>query len=211
VGQVADLLQISAASVRRLVDAGELRGFWRPSRRPTRTIAHEALVSFLQRDPRFRHVLARLPDYDPEDSGADPEPPPPPRPRGAVAPRSAHRPRCVRGGRIPAKDSYSLSKLGFALGCSRQSVWGVWQRFATEWAIVFTSSSQWGPREYRLRYRRHGTRAEHVVRQVAVVLGDQALAAEEEPLDEPVERLALVGGLRSRYYPESELGRAADV
>ena len=28
---------------------------------------------------------------------------------------------------------------------------------------------------------------------VAVVLGDQALAAEEEPLDEPVERLALVG------------------
>ena len=38
---------------------------------------------------------------------------------------------------------------------------------------------------------------------VAVVLGDQALAAEEEPLGEPVERLALVG----RGLPAASWGR----
>jgi transposase len=182
--------------------------------------------------------------------------------------------------RIDWKYALGLELTDPGFNFSVLSEFGVWQRFATKWAIVFTSSSQWGPREYRLRYRRHGTRAEHVVRHwvlsvqvqrvlaepvdvlrqvraqpregrlielvpllgklpqdaglgldvvedqavrdqvvvldqlallVAVVLGDQALAAEEEPLDEPVERLALVGGSRSRYYPESELGRAADV
>jgi hypothetical protein len=123
-GQIAVLLGIGHSTAIRLIDQGRLSGFWVPGKRRDRRVMHEALVGFVGRNPGFRYALDKLVGFDPSidfPEGTE-VPPPPARPVRSAPPRSAHRPRSVRGGKIPEVPTYSASEVGFVLGLSRRSV-----------------------------------------------------------------------------------------
>jgi excisionase family DNA binding protein len=124
VGQVAVLLGLAHSTVIRMIDQGKLPAFRMPTRRRDRRVFHQTLVGFVQSNPAFRYALERIDGFD---AGADfPEvAEPPARSTHTVlsaSPRSAHRPRTVKGGKIPVAPTYSASEVGFVLGLSRRSV-----------------------------------------------------------------------------------------
>ena len=65
VGDLAFLMGVAHATASRLIDQGEIRGFWLPTKRRQRRIAHKNLLAFVRRHPDFRYMLDKLNGYDP--------------------------------------------------------------------------------------------------------------------------------------------------
>jgi excisionase family DNA binding protein len=124
VGETAVLLQLSHSSVLRMIARGELAAYRLPNRRGDRRVVHQALISFVRRNPGFRFVLENLSGFHPGDEFPESaeQPPPPTRIVRFGPPRSSHRPRRAFGGRIPLAAHYSASEIGYLIGRSRQSV-----------------------------------------------------------------------------------------
>jgi hypothetical protein len=120
VAAVAELFGVGRWAVRGLIDAGKLASHCLPGRRPRRRIAHQAVIAFLRRPPESQHCLDRL-DGEPIEFS------PGPRPacwvRTQAPPRSPHRPRGLSHGKVPRQPHYSLSQVGYVLGCHRRTVW----------------------------------------------------------------------------------------
>jgi hypothetical protein len=124
-GQVAVLLGVAHATAIRLIDQGEIKGFWVPGRRRDRRVLHEAVLGFVRRNPGFRYALERIIGYDPAgDFPGGTEPARPPTTTKLPAPpRSPERPRSVQRGKIPSRSHYPLKEVAYALGLSRRTVW----------------------------------------------------------------------------------------
>jgi hypothetical protein len=123
-GQLAVLMGVAHTTATRLIDQGEIRGFWLPTGRRQRRVTHEALVRFVGRNPGFRFVLDRIIGFDPAEGspgGADPAPPP--KVAKLPAPRSPERPRSVRRGKIPNRSHYPLKEVAYVLGIARRTAW----------------------------------------------------------------------------------------
>ena len=116
-GEIAYLAVISHSRAARLIDSGEIRGLWLPTKRRQRRITHGALIAFVRRNPDFRYMLERLNGYDPRgDFPEGTEPPPPARPSGSAAPWSPEHPRSAKRGQIPQAAHYSAKEVAFLLG-----------------------------------------------------------------------------------------------
>jgi hypothetical protein len=123
VGDLAYLMGVAHSTAIRLIDQGEIRGFWLPTKRRQRRITHGALIAFVRRNPDFRYVLDKLKGYDPRvDFPVGTEPPPPARPIGSAAPWNPERPRSAKRGQIPQAAHYSAKEVGFLLGLTRRTV-----------------------------------------------------------------------------------------
>jgi hypothetical protein len=124
-GQLAVLMGVAHTTAIRLIDQGEIRGFWLPTGRRQRRVTHGALVRFVGRNPGFRFVLDRIIGYDPAGDFPEGTEPawPPTITKLPGPPRSPERPRSVRHGRIPLRSHYPLKEVAFALGLSRRTVW----------------------------------------------------------------------------------------
>jgi excisionase family DNA binding protein len=122
VSELARIMGVAGTTVRGLMDAGELRGFWKPGRRPLRRVTHQAVIAFVRQNPRFGHILDRLEGCErvelPEGTLA-----PPVRTQFSAPPRSPHRPRGLRHGKVPLQPHYSLSQVGYVLGLHRRTIW----------------------------------------------------------------------------------------
>jgi hypothetical protein len=115
---------VSQSTAIRLIDQGEISGFFMPGKRRARRVMHNLMIMFVRKNPEFRYMLDRLDGYDP---GVDfpissEQPPSPACPVRCAPPRSSHRPRSVAHGKIPMAPTYSASEVGFVLGLSRRSV-----------------------------------------------------------------------------------------
>ena len=123
VGDLAFLMGVAHATAIRLIDQGEIRGFWLPTKRRQRRITHKALVVFVRRNPDLRYMLDKLNGYDPRvDFPVGTEPPPPARPIGPAAPWSPEHPRSAKRGQIPQAEHYSAKEVAFLLGLARRTV-----------------------------------------------------------------------------------------
>jgi hypothetical protein len=124
VGQIAVLRGVSHTTVINMINQGVLAGYRMPTKRRDRRVTHQALISFVRRNPAFRYILDKLDGYDslvdfPE--GTEP-PQPTTRPMRYAPPRSSVRPRSVKRGKIPMAAAYSASEVAFVLGVSRRTV-----------------------------------------------------------------------------------------
>ena len=116
-GEIAYLAVISHSTAARLIDSGEIRGLWLPTKRRQRRITHGALIAFVRTHPDFRYMLERLNGYDPRgDFPEGTEPPPHARQTGPAAPWSTEHPRSARRGQIPQAAHYSAKEVAFLLG-----------------------------------------------------------------------------------------------
>jgi hypothetical protein len=123
-GEIAVLMGVAHSTAIRLIDQGEIRGFWMPTKRRYRRVAHQALIAFVRRNPAFRYMLDKLNGYDPGvdfPEGAEP-PPSTTRPFVSAAPRSPERPRLAFRGKIPQAIHYSPKEVAFVLGLARRTV-----------------------------------------------------------------------------------------
>jgi excisionase family DNA binding protein len=123
-GEVATLMAACRSTVIRLIDQGEISGFFMPGKRRDRRVTHNSMIMFVRKNPAFRYMLDKLDGYEPSvdfPEGLEPSPALAVPVRSAP-PRSAHRPRTVKGGKIPVAPTYSASEVGFVLGLSRRSV-----------------------------------------------------------------------------------------
>jgi hypothetical protein len=122
-GEIAVLMGVAHTTAIRLIDQGELRGFWVPAKRKYRRVSHQTLIMFVRRNPAFSYILDKLDGYDPVDFSEGAEPPPSPVcPVRYAPPRSSHRPRSLVRGKVPKAATYSASEIGFILGLSRRTV-----------------------------------------------------------------------------------------
>ena len=124
VGDLAFLMGVAHATAIRLIDQGEIRGFWLPTKRRQRRVTHKALIAFVRRHPDFRYMLDKLKGHDPRVDfpvGAEP-PPPPTRKIGSAAPWSPDCPRSAKRGQIPQAAHYSAKEVAFLLGLARRTV-----------------------------------------------------------------------------------------
>jgi excisionase family DNA binding protein len=123
-GEVAVLMGVSYSRAIRLIDQGEISGFFMPGKRRDRRVAHNAMIMFVRKNPEFMYMLDRLDGYDPgvDFPMSSERSPSPVCPVRSGPPRSSHRPRSVTHGKIPLAPTYSASEVGFVLGLSRRSV-----------------------------------------------------------------------------------------
>ena len=123
VGDLAFLMGVAHATASRLIDQGEIRGLWLPTKRRQRRIAHKNLLAFVRRHPDFRYMLDKLNGYDPRvDLPGGTEPPPPTRKIGSAPPWSPEYPRSAKCGQIPQAAHYSAKEVAFLLGLARRTV-----------------------------------------------------------------------------------------
>jgi excisionase family DNA binding protein len=124
VGQVAVLMGTAHSTVLRLIDQGLLSAFRMPTQRRDRRIAHNALITYVRKHYSFRYMLDKLDGYDPSvDFPEGLEPPPALAvPVRSAPPRSAHRPRSAKGGKVPRATTYSVSEASYLLGVSRRTL-----------------------------------------------------------------------------------------
>ena len=124
VGDLAYLMGVAHATAVRLIDQREIFGIWLPTKRRQRRITHNALITFVRRNPGLRYMLERLNGYDPGgDFPESDEPLPPARPIGRpAAPWGPEHPRSARRGQIPQAKYYSAKEVAFLLGLARRTV-----------------------------------------------------------------------------------------
>ena len=125
-GDIAHLMGVAHSTAARLIDQGEIRGIWLPTKRRQRRITHGALVAFVRQRPDFKYMLERLNGYDPGgDFPESDEPRPPARPLARQLPgaRSTRgRPGAARfPGRIPIRRGTWLLSSGSHAGPSTRS------------------------------------------------------------------------------------------
>jgi excisionase family DNA binding protein len=123
-GELATLMGTSRSTVIRLIDQGEISGFFMPGKRRDRRVIHNSMIMFVRKNPAFRYMLDKLDRYDQSvDFPEGLEPPPALAvPVRFAPPRSAHRPRSAKRGKIQKMCTYSASEVAFVLGLARRTV-----------------------------------------------------------------------------------------